>query len=331
MTVRFNQSSLGLFALLTLAACSSGSQTADLAASVDAATYDAAGYTGPWNDPPDAGPPDAGGWRTALSSCWTDVSCHRAMLVSHGGDWDFMMPYDSRGALARAVQRGADGIKADLRVTADNVAVVTHSSPIQIYESFDCAGKYIEKMTAAEVTACHLLGTAYTFQRVSDLLGWAHGRTVVMLDVKVASDLPRAITTAIENHAEDDLFLEVHVQDFLSIVVGAPGWERIHYLVWLGSPDDADMVIKANHKQGFMFEMDPTYPAYDAAAMKTLIDTKIHPAGFRAFTSTDKNRPTVENHQMLFDEDFDVVMTYDLTAGLTVRQKINTARGISPP
>ena len=316
--------------LLFLAGCSPASQSSDMSSPVDAGR-DLAGYSGPWNDPPDVASPDGGSWRTALSDCWTDVSCRRAMLVSHGGDWDTKMPYDSRGALARAVQRGADGIKADLRVTADNVAVVTHSSPIQIYESFDCVGKYIEKMTAAEVTACHMIGTPYTFQRVDDLLTWAHGRTVVMLDVKVASDLPRAIETAIANHAEDDLFLEVHVDDFFNIVVGAPGWERIHYLVWLGSPDDADRVIKANHKQGFMFEMDPTYPAYDAAAMKVLIDTKLHPAGFRAFTSTDTRNATVENHQMLFDEDFDVVMTYDLTAGLTVRQKLNTSRGISPP
>ena len=114
--------------------------------------------------------------------------------------------------------------------------------------------------------------------------------------------------------------------------MGSPGWEQIHYLVWLDNPDAAAAVLAANHTaQGFMYEMDPTYPNYDAAAMKTFIDTKLHPAGVRAFSSTDKINPTIANHQMLFDEGFDVVMTYDLTNALTVRQSVNRVRGVSPP
>ncbi|MCU1278295.1 MAG: hypothetical protein JWM53_1841, partial [bacterium] len=252
-----------------------------------------------WNDAPDPAPAD---WHNSLGVCWTDATCPRALVVSHGGDWDVKAPYDSHTALVRAVQRGADGIKGDLRVTADNVAVITHSSPIEIYESTDCNGQYIEQMTAAQVTACHMLGSkTETFQRVDSLLRWAHGRTVVMLDVKVPADLPRAITTAIENDAQDDLFLEVHADDFLNIVVGAPGWEQIHYLVWLtNGPADADAVLAAGHlAQAFMYEMDPTYAGYDAAAMKTFIETKLHPAGVRAFSSSDKNDPTVANHQAL--------------------------------
>ena len=284
-----------------------------------------------WNDAPAPTPPD---WNNSLAVCWTDVTCKRALIVSHGGDWDVKAPYDSHTALVRAVERGADGIKADLRVTADNVAVITHSSPIQIYESTDCNGQLVEQMTAAQVTACHMLGSkTETFQRVDSLLRWAHGRTVVMLDVKVPGDLPRAISTAIENGAEDDLFLEVHAADFLNIVVGVPGWEQIHYLVWLtNGPADADAVLAAGHgAQAFMYEMDPTYPSTDATMMKTFIETRLHPAGVRAFSSSDKNDPTVANHQMLFDEGFDVVMTYNLTNALMVRQSVNLARGVSPP
>lgn len=286
---------------------------------------------GPWTDAPSASPPS---YTNSLSMCWTDASCLRAMVVSHGGDWDLnlKLPYDSRAALVRAVQRGADGIKGDLRVTADNVAVITHSSPIQIYESTDCAGRYVEQMTAAQVTACHMLGTQEHFQRVDSLLRWARGRTVVMLDVKVPTDLPRAIAVGVENGAQDDLFLEVHSGDFLGIVVGAPGWDQLHYLVWLDSPDDAQRLIAAQHPgQAFMYEMNPTYPNYDAAKMNALITGTLHPAGVRAFTSSDKNDPSVANHQMLFDEGFDVVMTYELGNALTVRQAVNTARGISPP
>ena len=282
-----------------------------------------------WNDPPAPTPPN---YYNSLSTCWTDASCARAMIVSHGGDWDIKSPYDSRAAFVRAVQRGADAIKGDLRVTADGVAVITHSSPIQIYESTDCAGMYIEQMTAAQVTSCHMLGTPERFQRVDSLLKWARGRTIVMLDVKVPSDLPRAIAVGVENGAEDDLFLEVHSSDFLGIVVGAPEWEQLHYLVWLDSPDDAQRVIAANHlAQAFMYEMLPAYPGYDATGMHDFIVGTLHAAGVRAFGSSDKDNPTVENHQMLFDEGFDVVMTYDLTNALQVRQSVNTSRGISPP
>jgi hypothetical protein len=284
-----------------------------------------------WTDAPATSAAD---WHNSLGVCWTDAACTRAMVVSHGGDWDVKAPYDSHTALVRAVQRGADAIKGDLRVTADNIAVITHSSPIEIYESTDCNGRLIEQMTAAEVTACHMLGSkTETFQRVDSLLRWAHGRTVVMLDVKVPADLPRAISTAIENDAQDDLFLEVHADDFLSIVVGAPGWEQIHYLVWLtNGPGDADAVMAAGHRaQAFMYEMDPLPAGYDAAAMTSFITTRLHPAGVRAFSSSDKNDPTVANHQALFDEGFDVVMTYNLTNALAVRQSVNTARGVSPP
>ena len=115
-------------------------------------------------------------------------------------------------------------------------------------------------------------------------------------------------------------------------MVGSPGWEQIHYLVWLESPDSANAVIAAMHRQqGFMYEMDPTYANYDATQMQTFIQSKLHPAQIRAFTSSDKTNPTIANHQMLFDEGFDVVMTYDLTNALAVRQAVNQARGISPP
>jgi hypothetical protein len=288
---------------------------------------------GTWDDPPAAAPPDAGSWRTSLAACWTDATCPRAMLVTHGGEWDGDHPYDSRHAFVRAVEDGSDGIKGDLRVTKDGVGVVTHSSPIQGFESLECAGRKIEEMTADEVTCCHLIGsTTQTFQRVSDLLAWAHGRTVVMLDVKLATDLPRAIQIGLESKAEDDLFLEVHYEDYVKYVVGAPGWEKLHYLVWMTDPGKVDELLAAHHPaQAFMVEMDPTSPGFDAAATKDLILKKLHPAGVRAFTSSAKNNPTAADQQALFEGGFDVVMTYDLGTGLEARKAVNAARGVTPP
>jgi hypothetical protein len=258
------------------------------------------------------------------------------MLVTHGGDWDGFFPYDSRGAFVHAVQRGSDGIKGDLRVTQDGVAVVTHSSPISYIESPECSGRNVEEMTADEVTCCHLIGeTTQTFQRVSDLLAWAHGRTVVMLDVKNPVDLPRAISTGIEAGAQDDLFLEVHFSDYMAGAVGAPGWEQIHYVINMAedaAPTDVDALITMNHPaQAFMVELAPTYDGWDAAAMKMLIMSKLHTSGVRAFTSTPTKAPTAADHQALFDEGFDVVMTYDLAVGLPVREAVNQARSVSPP
>jgi hypothetical protein len=83
--------------------------------------------------------------------------------------------------------------------------------------------------------------------------------------------------------------------------------------------------------QAFMVEMDPTYPGWDAAAMKALITGKLHPAGVRAFTSTPTSNPTAQDHQVPFDEGFDVVMTYSLAVGLPVRESVNKSRGVSPP
>ncbi|HEX6837243.1 MAG TPA: hypothetical protein VF334_11755, partial [Polyangia bacterium] len=57
-----------------------------------------------WTDAPAPTPPD---YYNSLSHCWTDATCPRAMLVSHGGDWDVKAPYDSHTALVRAVQRGS--------------------------------------------------------------------------------------------------------------------------------------------------------------------------------------------------------------------------------
>lgn len=106
----------------------------------------------------------------------------------------------------------------------------------------------------------------------------------------------------------------------------------LHYLVWLSDPADADAVIAMKHAgQAFMFEMSPTSPGWDAAAMKALITTKLHPAGVRAFTSTPIHNPTAEDHQALFDSGFDVVMTYDLATGMKVREAVNESRGVSPP
>ena len=94
-------------------------------------------------------------WQTSLSTCWTNASCNRALLVGHGGDPNFVtLPYGSLPSFERAVAVGADAVKGDYRAAEDGLGVVVHSSPIEIYESLDCAFHKPEKMAAAKVADC---------------------------------------------------------------------------------------------------------------------------------------------------------------------------------
>jgi glycerophosphoryl diester phosphodiesterase len=54
-------------------------------------------------------------------------------------------------AFQRAFEDGTDAVKGDFRVSSDNVGVVMHSSPLQFYESINCWGQYVEKMTVAGI------------------------------------------------------------------------------------------------------------------------------------------------------------------------------------
>jgi hypothetical protein len=99
-----------------------------------------------------------GEWRRTLDVCWVDRSCNRVMNVVHGGDWGLDYPYDSLPAFQRANAKGADAVKGDFRVSkglifeypdsntnlTDNIGMVMHSSPVEVYESFDCFNKKVD-------------------------------------------------------------------------------------------------------------------------------------------------------------------------------------------
>jgi len=282
---------------------------------------------------PDQSAVDAGTYRTSLEVCWKDPSCTRALVVSHGGDWDLGTPYGSRGAFDRAVQNGADGIKTDLRMTQDGVAVVAHSSPIEVYESLDCAGRKIEEMTGAQVAGCHIFpSTSETFQRVSDVLTWARGKVVIMLTVKEARDFPAAIALVNSAGAGNYVYYEVNVSEMQGIVLTAPNWDKLNYMVNLGSPADADLMLDTvKNPRVFMYELDPDYPGGNDATTASQFASRIHLAGKRPFAASDTKNATVDNHLARFNEGFDTVMSYDLKNGVIARTQANQSRGVSPP
>jgi hypothetical protein len=112
-------------------------------------------------------------------------------------------------------------------------------SPVEFYESINCRGKYVEDMTAEECSQCQMEITQYTFNTVPGLLAWAEDKVNVMFCVKRSQDIPRAITSLLENNAEHRAFLEVHVGDYLALMMNnVPQWDEVYYVVEMYNHND---------------------------------------------------------------------------------------------
>lgn len=276
-------------------------------------------------------------WRiTMKGTCWTNVSCTRAMIVSHGGDWDpIVFPYDSLPAFQKAYTDGAEAVKGDFRVSSDNVGVIMHSSPVEFYESLDCVGKLVENMTVAQCTSCKMALTNYTFLSLPELLSWSRGNVIVMLCVKRNEDIARAISSVVELSATDRVFLEIGVDALIEYVWKAkpPGWESVYYVAEGGSAADITTVLSQSFApllpMAFMFEFDPSYPQWGINLTQSI--AQLHGHGLRTLTATTEFLPSVDSHVALFNEGFDVVYTYDTQNAVAARVLVNQARGVLPP
>jgi glycerophosphoryl diester phosphodiesterase len=324
---------------LLLAACGSGSSAsdpdaagaaADAPTAADAPAADDAAPVTPDAAPgaPDAGPAPDKTYRNSLSICWTDATCPRVMVIGHGGLWDaFNAPYDSNAAIAAAYAGGMEGVKIDVRITMDGVPVISHSSPIEIYESLDCAGKKIEEMTAAEVTACHRLpSSTETFQRLDDVLDYLRGKMVVQLTVKLSSDYAGTIALVRAKNAEDFAFFEISTSELQNLVPTLPGGDQVYYLINVASSyAEVDTLVALANPRAFMVEMDPD------PSVPTIVSTKLHPHGMRSFTYDSSATAQVADLVAHYDQGFDVVSTQQGANGVTARMQANQARGVTPP
>lgn len=268
-------------------------------------------------------------YRNSLSICWTDATCKRVMAVAHGGEWSALgNPYDSNAAIAAAYARGIEGVKIDVRVTRDNVPVIAHSSPIKIYESLDCANKKIEDMTAAQVTACHRFpsGTE-TFQRLDSVLEYLRGKMVTELTVKRSTDYARTIEEVIARNAADFAFLEISTSDLQNLIPKIKDSDRVYYLINVASNlSEIDVLLDTiKNPRAFMFEIDP------GVAIGSLITTRLHPAGVRAFIYDSNGLIAPGQIKAYYDQGFDVVSSNQSANSVTARKQVNTARGITPP
>jgi Glycerophosphoryl diester phosphodiesterase family len=328
------------------AASSTSGATASAASSTGTSTGTAAGTTSGGastsgfstgsSRASDGGPllpvPDGGTYRNSLSVCWTDADCPRAMAIGHGGMWDAVNnPYLSNGAIALAYDGGMDGVKIDVRVSSDNVPVLAHSSPIQIYESLNCYNEYIEDMTADEIVQCDRVPTTQTFQRLDDVLSYIQGKMVVQLTVKRTQDYATVIGNVSDAGANDYAFFEVLLSDLQNELPTIPGWNDFYYMVDLSEvPEDAGIpdistVLAFHNPWIFMVEFGPP------TMLGSVVTSTLHPAGVRSFIYDDGTIVTEQTQVGYFDGGYDVVSTNSGANGVAARIVINTMRGISPP
>ncbi len=72
---------------------------------------------------------------------------------------------------------------------------------------------------------------SFTNFLVPDMLSWANGKVNVMFCVKENTDIARAISTLIENNAQDRAFLEIGVDEMFDIATASPGWEKVYFVI----------------------------------------------------------------------------------------------------
>ena len=105
--------------------------------------------------------------------------------------------------------------------------MVMHSSPVEWWESIGCRGIKVEETPAAQLQQCKMALSSYTFMSAQQLLAYTNNTAITMFCVKQSRDIPRAISTLIENGAQNRAFLEIKVGDLLGLnLSAAPGWDQ---------------------------------------------------------------------------------------------------------
>lgn len=119
------------------------------------------------------------------------------LAVAHRGD-----PYRYRentlASLRSAVERGADAVELDVRVTRDGVAVVHHDTTL---ERLWGAPRAVADLTAAEVRQL-TGGGVPTLREALEVTA----ATRTLIDLPVAADAPAAVATAREVGAADRVY-----------------------------------------------------------------------------------------------------------------------------
>jgi glycerophosphoryl diester phosphodiesterase len=276
------------------------------------------------------------GWeyeRGSLASCLLNPDCGRVGIASHMGAWTAAIPGNSMAAYRRAWELGADGIEADVRVSADGVPFMIHNDEITFYESLMCAGRVVSESPASEIDGCLLLPSlTETIPTFEEFVTWARGRILIHLDVKDTENIQVMVEQILAHGAEDFVFIAVSTGEARTVVPSIPNQESVYFLLRVGSVADIDAALgELSRPNIFMLEGDRTWddPPVDEAAMTVQV-ARVHDAGLRIMASSDQYAATVANHLELFAMGFDFILSYNTENGVEAARQENVARGYLP-
>lgn len=79
--------------------------------------------------------------------------------------------------------------------------------------------------------------------------------------MKLATDIPRAITTLIQHNATNHALLEIGLDNYLTATVTSqyPGWDKVYYVIELNNAADVATLLSyesATFDRAFLFEFN---------------------------------------------------------------------------
>lgn len=111
----------------------------------------------------------------------------RPLVISHRTNMGTAAP-NSLAGIDAAVRDGVDGVEADVRCTRDGVPVLLHDPTVR---PLGAGTRALSDLTVDGLRSCrladpHVAGQTYAVPTLADALALIAGRTLLVLDVKVA-------------------------------------------------------------------------------------------------------------------------------------------------
>ncbi len=271
--------------------------------------------------------------RGSLDACLLDPACNRVGVLSHMGAWTASIPGNSMAAYIRAWELGAEGIEADVRVSADGVPFMIHNDEITLYESLLCAGRVVSESPASDIDGCLLVPSlTETVPTFEELVTWARGRIIIHLDVKDSENIEVMVREILRHGAEDFAFIAVSVGEARTLLPGIPDADRVYFMIRVNSVADVDEALGPLASPNvFMLEGDRSWDSPLVSETEMLGQVaRTHAAGLRIMASSVTYLPSVDDHLHLYDMGFDMVLSYNAVNGVEASRIENISRGYPP-
>jgi len=150
---------------------------------------------------------------------------------------------------------------------------------------------------------------------------------------KNQDDIPRAVSSLIENNATHRAFLEIGVTDILNLEANnVEGWDQVYYVINFGSANELNTLLAASatvQQRSFLLEFN-NWESWDGVEEQIALAKS---KGFRTFGATRANfaGATVTDHLRIYEAGMDVAYTYNVTNAVEARIIVNTENRITPP